>query len=1094
MTHRKFLIPFGSIVLSSTCVISCGGTAPDVASTGVPQVKPSVDAAVSVQACVPEMKMPAPDVPWKNVDELCSTGQRGASWPGAIAPIGPNFTQDEPKYTEKIQGFLRSLAYRSAPYAWLHDANWRLTGEYEGCPPDGVNRGPHPFVRIYYSPEIIDWMCKYRRNEQELPNASEIPDGAMIIKEMIPPDSTQIARVLGTQKLWLVPAKDPSKSYDQTFESWTVMIKSAKASADGWYWGFYLRDSEPGQGNPGIWDRAAFAVFPYPGSDGKPVTDELPKEFYPTFWDYTPYDVQFPNYEFGNYCVYCHSSAQGQNTFASFTNILGQETQYTWKPTTTAVVDTEQHATPRERAQLRHKKSDDDPRAPFPMPRPVNDPLPKFTATFPELSPTYQEVWATRLPAHTYDHAESRVSVSGVDPKQYEFLTSDQCEGCHEAGGSDQLETPYMVERTAEGKQIDISPWAEWSASPMGLAGRDPIFYSQLELERNIARNQPELAKIRDCIDNTCLHCHGAPGARQYNIDTAGQGPKDDPCAAFLPPKAERRATDYDGKLFTEDKMYAWRDEKPEYARYGGLGRDGVDCTICHRISDVDLQQANLAKTFTGNFRVGPPDKLFGPFPNDESKDEIRPKPMQHALGITPEAGAQTRSSELCGTCHTIFLPVFDDRGKLAGASYEQTTYLEWLLSDFNTLGQGKDGGKNCQSCHMPHDYNGKSVTTGVANIQDTRYPKADFMLPAKDVDIPKRPYKRHSLYGLNAFLNAYVQQFPLLLGYRQQDYMNSYVEAPLITARESVLDVARTQTADVRADISWAEDALEARVTITSSGGHNLPSGVGFRRLIVEVVVLDEQGKPLWASGRTNEIGAIVAGTTSNVLATEFWQKGPDGLPFQPHHQVIEREDQAQIYEEISQNSSLEFTSSFIHRYWLIKDNRLRPRGWDPARVTDEKRREEYGDATKPGTGPKRHWWPVPKPVAYKNPQAPAIEKYVDTKNDPDYDLGAHRGTGLPGTDSMRYRIRLSAEQKAQAKSVRVTLYSQSAPPNFLQERFRRAAEKGAEKTAATRLYYMAGHINTTARAGDGKPYLEDYRLRVGSPVEVNIPKGGSR
>lgn len=982
----------------------------------------------------------------------------------------------------RVRTFLRSLAYRSAPLAWLHDANWRLTGEYEGCTPDGINRGPHPIVRIYYSPEVIDWMCKYRKGEHELPNAAELPEGAMIIKEMISPKSVTLARLPGTDKLWVAPPAGGS-SYDDTFDSWTVIIKSPKASADGWYWGFYSRT---GEGNPGIWDRAAFAEMPYPGSDGKPVTNPPGNHYYPTYWNYSLNDVQFPNYEFGNYCVYCHSSAQGQSTFASFTNLLGDEIQYAWKPIAATGDEVEQHA-PAEQ-KMRRKKGSENPRAPFPMPRDLNNPLPGFRSAFPELNPSFEDVWASRLPAQTYDHTESRVGVPGADPKRDEFLTSDQCQSCHEAGGSGQLDTPYMVEREADGTQVDISPWAEWSASPMGLAGRDPIFYAQLELERNIARTQPGLASIRDCIDNTCLHCHGAPGARQYNIDTEGKGPANDPCKAFLPPIADRKATNYDGKLFTHDMVFAWRDEKPELARYGGLARDGIDCAICHRIADKDLDQANLAKTFTGNFRVGPPEKLFGPFPNEASKEEIRPKPMQDALGITPEMGAQTRGSELCGTCHTIYLPVFDDKGNPAGASYEQATYLEWLLSDFNTFGQGKDGGKNCQACHMPHEYGKKPVKTGIANIQDTRYPKADFMLPAKEVDIPERPYNRHALYGLNAFLNAFAQQFPLLLGVRQQDFMNPYVVAPLITARESVLDVARSQTADVTAKLEWKGDILEAAVTVQNQGGHNLPSGVGFRRLIIEVLVLDDQGKAVWASGRTNDIGAILEGTSDRVLPTEFWNKGPDGLPFQPHHQVIEREDQAQIYEEITQNSSLDFTSSFIHRYWEIKDNRLRARGWDPAKVKDEKRREEYGDATSPGRGPHQHWWPKPKPVKYKNPKAPAIEKYTDTALDPDYDLALHQGTGLLGSDSLLYRIRLSPGAKARAKTVRVTLYSQSAPPNYLQERFQKASEKGAEKMAASRLYYMAGHLNTSAPAADGKPYLDGYRIRVGKPAEAAI------
>ena len=34
---------------------------------------------------------------------------------------------------------------------------------------------------------------------------------------------------------------------------------------------------------------------------------------------------------------------------------------------------------------------------------------------------------------------------------------------------------------------VNISPYGEWRASPMGLAGRDPVFYAQLESERKFA-------------------------------------------------------------------------------------------------------------------------------------------------------------------------------------------------------------------------------------------------------------------------------------------------------------------------------------------------------------------------------------------------------------------------------------------------------------------------------------------------------------------------------------------------------------------------------------------------------------------------------
>ncbi len=49
----------------------------------------------------------------------------------------------------------------------------------------------------------------------------------------------------------------------------------------------------------------------------------------------------------------------------------------------------------------------------------------------------------------------------------------------------------------------------------------------------------------------------------------------------------------------------------------------------------------------------------------------------------------------------------------------------------------------------------------------------------------------------------------------------------------------------------------------------------------------------------------------------------------YQPHYEIIEKQAQVQIYEELSQNADSKFTTSFIHRVKHIKDNRLLPRGW---------------------------------------------------------------------------------------------------------------------------------------------------------------------
>lgn len=1076
--------------LSAGMFVALGGAA--VAGCPNPVPVPPTPGPVATQCVAPQAK-PLPVLPWKNVDELCNA-PHGKPW------SGPPWDQGEEKAALAVQSFLRSEQYKMEPYLWIHDADWRLTGAFEGCPcPDpadvtckNASKGTHPGVRIYYSPEVIDWMCKYRRDSDsdQLPNAGELPDNAMIIKEMISLNSTKLALVPGTNELWIAPLPGKhERHYDKAFDSWTIMLKNRSLSADGWFWGYYDKTSKS---NPPLWDRSAFTKTPFPGQDGAKVNHPPGCDWQPT----SGHDQPYPNAEAGNYCVYCHASAQGEATFASFDNIMGTEIQYPWTPSVSTRNDSEDHA---RRAEKSAPSTAVGPAIPSstqcstnPFPQPRREPLPGFRKAFPELDPPYSEVWDTRLPSHTWDHAPSMLGVTGVAPSSSQFLTSDQCESCHEAGGSGQLALPYMVEKV-NGEQIDVSPWAEWSVSPMGLAGRDPVFHSQLELERNIARDQPGLAGIKDCIDNTCLHCHGGAGARQYNIDTAGKGPAGDPCKDFLPPKEQRLAADYDGALFTARMVTAWRDESPELARYGGLARDGINCAMCHHLADKDLDQLNLPKTFTGNFRVGPPDKIYGPFPNEASKEAIKPKPMQYTLGITPEAGKQLVSSEMCGTCHTIKLPVFNDAGGLHGKAYEQTTFLEWLLSDFSGYGADPKGGKSCQDCHMPHEYRGKAIHTGIANVLDTRYPKADFLLPATDVDIAVRPYKRHQLHGLNVFLNAYAQQYPLLLGIRQQNFMNGNVRAPLFTGLESALEVADKFTAELQLTaLAWKGDALEAQVTVQNLTGHSLPSGVSFRRLFVQVEVLDSNDKALWASGRTNEIGMILRGTTDEPLPTESFQRGPDGLPFQPHRQIVTAEDQVLIYEELTQNASQQFTTSFLHRYWAIKDNRIRPRGYSPERAPEASLRDEYADATRPGSGPERNGWPRPPAKKYQNASYPAIEGYTDTKNDPDYQLSAHPKSRLPGTDTVTYRMTLHPSAKSAARRVRVTLYSQSTPPYFLKERFVEAAEQGAERAAATRMYYMAGHLDTSVK-WDGRAYLAGYRLQVGAAAVRDIPSASS-
>lgn len=1047
----------------------------------------------SCSSPVIEKEIPPLHLPWKNAAELCQA-DFGKPWKDGVPTPGPGWDQKENAYGIKVQTFLRDYEYKKpvkeGGLGWLHDPRWRLTGDWAGCPTatepgEKWTNEVHPAVKIYYSPEVMTWLCKYRFPGKVVDNPPPMPDGAMIVKEMHPAENlayrpnTASPGVLG--KAWV------NANYDDDPKqlSWTIMVKGQQ-SFDGWYWGFFSNTPETPKGctapppsyNPPVETISALTTvydpktgFPLEVDNcGKPLPSRKQNPpphgpWYPTFWNFSVPDIAFPNAEFGNYCIYCHGSAVSESTFSSLGNLLGEEIQYDYlknippAPTPSKAVAVNEHERKSQDWPPAPLATSKNPRDPFPAYNPIN--LKEFEKVFPQFKGLkYDDVWQHRLPAQTWDH-----HVSGPEgPDQ--FITSDQCLSCHDAGGSGQR-LPNMVVVRDDLQQVNLTEHSEWSASPMGLAGRDPIFYAMLESELNRAEKEPDLKKYAACIQNTCLHCHGNMGQRQHAIDTASS--KDDLCAEIEPltdptsggkwTPAQRKAAGYGGSPFLLEDMAAWHGSSdPQNAKYGGLGRDGISCTTCHHIADKDLGLSG--KTFTGNFRVGPADELYGPF------DDVITDPMKLSLGITPEEGSALTKSSLCGSCHAIYLPVFNNEGKYVRSSFEQTTYLEWLNSAFNEENHNvpKSDWRSCQQCHMRDEFvyiNSKGQNevvsldkTRIANIQDNTFPKAEF--EQADLDLKFRDYKRHTLYGLNAFLNAYFQQFPLLLGTRQLNFMDGTPIAPLLTAREEVLLIARQATAEVKiSGVTKTMAGISANVTVTNLGGHKLPSGVGFRRAFIEFQILDKNDKPIWVSGRTSNVGIIQDGLRNVDLPSELLQPAPRTecpKDYQQHYEVITHPCQVQIYEELSKDSAGVFTTSFIHRYTEVKDNRLLPKGY---RVFNEKAVQP--DYCKP-------WCAEANPIG-------------NAANDPDYQGDGPKG--VKGQDTVNYTISLNKTQLKDAARITATLYSQATAPYFLNQRFN-SGKAGPRKVNSQRLYFLQGHLNTDARADDGSAYLDDYKLMI--------------
>jgi len=937
------------------------------------------------------------------------------------------------RFDFSLRTFLRERTYRSL--GWVADHDWRLTGPYAGDFPNGKSYGVHPAVRVWYSPEVVDWLCDGRNGA--------LADGAMIVKEMRSIDP-QVLHI--DQNAQCMVIRQPAVAIEPS--SWTVMYKQNGATHDGWYW---ANPTASGEGNPPILTSSAVTDPAFFGPDpNRPANDPC---WYPTGDLFTNTaceqpgkssgqklaDVVTPYSLFGAYCMNCHASAEKEMTFASLDNVLTSGLLYKhFSAPVTPVSATGQlgmlslrgrgfddragaehvdaHNTLAGEAMLRDAQ-----RQTWAFSQPLPHPAPRFAASFGALGPDdFASAWHFHLPAESFDHRSADALKPGL------FLTSDQCQGCHDATVSNDAAPNMLIDDPETGNPVNVSMYGEWRASPMGLAGRDPVFFSQLQSETN------RLPKLTECVENTCLHCHGAMGQRQLAIDTQKADARCKDLFAVAPPPEVPFGDPFRLGMVTR---YQASDDPHGY---GNLARDGISCTVCHRIDKTALGKES---GFTGNWVAGPDDKLFGPF------DDVIVDPMKHALGVTPEHGEQIKSSDLCGSCHNILLPVLDNDGRphsvhvpgggSVTSTYEQTTHLEWTNSVF---ARGATF-QSCQDCHMPGHYKSMSLAgTKIANIESEDFAPTTHRLPDEAITLKAREdYVRHSLHGLNVFLNEMFQQFPLLLGVRQIDYMGATTTQPaLITAAESMLRMARHESADIAIkDVHRTDDRFTATVHVTNKTGHFLPSGVGFRRLFIEFIAEDSRGRPIWASGRTDALGFLLDGLSDRRLPTE---NGVAQRDYQPHYQRITHSNQVQIYQELIKDSEGFLTTSFLRRVQTVKDNRLRPRGFDPKLFLD-------------------------------NP-SPYIQLLGEVEGEAAHDPHYTDPT-LTGSDEVRYEVRLPPGEITRVARVRATLYSQSIPPFYLQQRFADAKVGPGQSDEIQRLYYLTSHLN----AGQGTR-IENWKL----------------
>jgi len=951
-----------------------------------------VPVAIALSLCAPLGAATAPKKTAVAVPSSTMLPCTAAKPSGLPLPSTYSKNNDPAAYQQVVTNFLRSYTYQNL--GWCEDKTVRDTGPYL----NNNYYGTHPAVRVWYSPEVAKWVLNGRQGA--------LPDGAMIIKEQFSP--APAAQYEG----W---TKEQLHAYFDANYDWTFMIRDSKGSADGWYWGEIYAGKPDSYAPP-------FAVF---------------------------------NVGFGLYCLRCHASAESELTFSAETNFKGRPGNFlifvddnSWfanrlKPPKVPATPLQSAANDASASTAALDTTDQTAAAePSPHALAVHDPNvvthPHSSSAVLAMHPphtTANSDWMhffketnvnaqpNPLPGENYDHI---VSPPG---KPQHFLTYDQCFGCH--SGNRVAGTPMMMVDTRDPSDplVNISPWAEWRWSPMGLAGRDPVFYAQLDSEiAYLDAHKPE-EKVK--IVNLCFSCHNAMGERQLEMTSGGKEP------------------------YTTEFPMVRNLQDPRFP-YGALGRDGISCTICHHIKNTDdkTEMEFIEQDATGRFQLTEPGQLGGPF------EKPATTPMKHALNIIPVLDKYTQNARICGTCHTIHLPVLDaidEPAKKAQAeecqsekfSYEQATYLEWVNSAFqnviNDPSRFVGGVQTCQDCHMSGALNGITIETKIAAVEDTQYPNADHLAPLDELNVPIRSnYARHQFQGLNVYLLELFNQFSDPLGVRTCDYMSSGCSgknpiSDIPFAQRNFLEQASQQTATLAVSAPAMQGStLTADVSVTNLTGHRFPSGVSFRRAFIDFAVVDKKSKKvLFESGATNSIGAIVD-MQGNVLPSEYnGSTGPNGRAYQPHYWApanskmsgnpITRDNQVQIFEELLKDADGNFTTSFIRQDCHFKDNRILPLGW----------RKDGPDLKKFFGKPLKETWSD------------------GTGDDPHY----QDPLGGKGQAVVRYSVALPAGTKLEDVDIRAQLYYQAIPPYFLLQRFQQAPNG----MGTQRLYYMTSMLDTT-------------------------------
>ena len=155
------------------------------------------------------------------------------------------------------------------------------------------------------------------------------------------------------------------------------------------------------------------------------------------------------------------------------------------------------------------------------------------------------------------------------------------------------------------------------------------------------------------------------------------------------------------------------------------------------------------------------------------------------------------------------------------------------------------------------------------------------------------------------------------------------------------------------------------------------------------------------------------------------------------------------QIYQELVQDSAGQLNTSFLRRFKEVKDNRLRPKGFDPAVFAKN-----------------------PSPFIQQLAELPGQERFDPYYTDPQ----------LTGADQIEYLSSLWM-QKPWRVSIRCRCRCIASPSHlFTSSSGSKTRNRGpGKKNDIQRLYYLTSHLDVNAVTDDqGQPVLQAWKLRI--------------